>query len=970
MLHYRAAAIPHVDMGRLLADDLRLVPERLAAYLDVLSGQRVGRLAGMNILLIFDGVNEHPQARQLCEAVRDFARTCSHPWIKILVCLRSAYWEYVRDVFMADPTGLWVHRDELGATRPYVQIDQFTPGEVARAHDLYLHNRKRWKLRIQGDWEHVPETVREILRDPYLLRQYAKNYRFPPDGLVPATILMDSFGSLVPGHRAFLVRLLTLMWSRGTDILDREALGSDPKLMEYYREEPYTNGYLTRCPVHPDQGGEFLLEVPTEPPCCPSCDRRFELDPTERRNTIDALIDQGIIAVSRRDEADATVRFAHDRIFEAVSAVFLSVSHDAERLGPEQRAARLGPSLEHAQLRNALVLYQLITARYSIEDDNGVPITSPERMYLDSERLRFDERDSTLQHWNEVHAMLEHLLERDDPRLASFLVKSMAQLPKGGEWVERIFDEEKTRPPSAPLGLSFQIAAQAARELGLTGQLLGVLSWGRPFHADFALEYLFHLASGSVEQDGGAFATVLTYLRRELRGIRGLWRHRLAIKPLLELMLRIASVHVDKPAVMTTLGTLLVELLGSLPLVGRRGPRWLQPLAWLATRVLLVPASFVVVPWIKEKVEESSEKSTFLAGASAERILTLGPDDPAKIRLCLSNLGNKEPSGDPLWDLLREFDTPDRERTTVPSVKTSLCSAMELSRLLCEGESVLPRLHAHLDHVEAAHSRLTMLNLLGYYAIIQREVSADLLSLARRISTELHGRFWAEARRCRSFAGLENYPLFQLGIVEKAAGHSSMGGLQEAARRAIAQQDADTLVYAWKNMLPAAVRWPEETLGFLAATVDFQPDHILLRGTEWKLPRPTGSAPARVLPEDPLGPLRELISALNLVHRRALEGFLDRQEVDSEWRSFLLSEQRHERLRRFQTTKTTTRFVNMQLNDPESGLFREWARKVFDVWLDHAEATGFRPLGRRGLVRLTFGLLRIAQELVHSRLPR
>lgn len=178
------------------------------------------------LVLLFDALNEHPEAHRLLEILARQLVTSEMPrWLKVIVTCRSEPWERsLKYRLNAANPELFYRFSEAGEP---TKMSQFNEEEVRRAYTE--------KYKMQPWFDTLPRPVQQLLMDPLMLglahRVYAKS-GLPVD-VHRNRILREYLHTLVPPVRddrnppkeqKFLTELLKMMYaSKRTEVTLAEA---------------------------------------------------------------------------------------------------------------------------------------------------------------------------------------------------------------------------------------------------------------------------------------------------------------------------------------------------------------------------------------------------------------------------------------------------------------------------------------------------------------------------------------------------------------------------------------------------------------------------------------------------------------------------------------------------------------------------------------------------------------------------
>ena len=491
---------------------------------------------------------------------------------------------------------------------------------------------------------------------------------------------------------------------------------------------------------------------------------------------------------------------------------------------------------------------------------------------------------------------------------------------------------------------------------------------------------LYFLCTRSIGcSDDNTFADVLETTRQTLHGTLSLVRNRHQLKPLAELLLRVGTVHFEHgEEVVVPLVTTLMDLLAGLPLIGSRQPRGFRGFSWITTRLLLRFVIPPLVPFIRDRVEQITRRSTYLQDTPFTTFMSLDPDDPRALRAVLPYLGTISPAPPSFWETWEAFANPVQGQTTVPSVKSGLVSSLFFARMLVEPEAALEKAESMLRRVSVPWMHCTICNALSYVALSRDGRDEDFVDRTRPFFERAEREASEAYYSCKSFAGLDNYPLDQFTIIEMAMGVTDMDMYDRTWNAAVQAEDWRRLAFVLTNLLPTATRWPREVLHFLSARLLFAHQNVRIHGTNLTIDKPAmtpalQAAPASLSgPSAVLRPLQELFRALHAQHRKKVEAYFIRGDVEPGWRSFLTADEAHERLHTLHGSSSIGRFATTNLHRSE--VFRFWANHLLETWFTYGESTDYQPLDGKGLRELLVATLGLCREITgryaeHSLLP-
>lgn len=987
VLHYSGREFDEPDVTRRIAENLVLDPDRLGDYFEQLSEKRRGSSAKARFLLIFDGVNEHHEGAKLFHAIDELSKTYCYPWLKILVCVRTAFWDHVDTWFLPEYARTFQGHDEEGGALPYIHLSTFTREELRDAYERYLERADLYDLRIEAPFSEIDERLRQLLRDPLTLRFFAQTYRAPPEDLFTGQILMDRYGTIPRKRRAFFKSLLAALWEIRIDSLPEAVIRERPKLAEYVFEDPLTVGWRINCEDEkcrrketcPENPLHFFTEKPDPWPICEIGEERVEPRQIPAKTTYDYLLDEGILTEYGQPDDSFVVRFTYDRFFEIALSAYLAVSHAEKKLTTRQRVEETFEAVGNPQLRDALLLYLSLVDGYRLLDESGHEIESAEHLFITANKVLFVPRDRSARSGGFIHEYLEELLSLDEAATVSFLVSAFVQhsatLTAGPDsLLDELFEREKAiakkkRKRAVP-GLAWEVIGRVASEVGRVDILLSSLEWGRPLYASSAVEHIYQLCARSIAGKSDAYDQVLEYVQLKLSRLDRLIRNHKIVKPLAAVLLRVGTVHFQRrDEVIKPLVAAAMSIPAGIPGIGGTNHPICRALAWPFIKFGLRIFIPMGIHFVRHQVENTANKSEFLRGTSFEQILSLGPADPDKLRTVLPYLGARGPAPDRFWEVWEEFANPKQGETTVPSVKSGLVSSLFFARMMVEPKQTIERTWKMLRRVSVPWMWLTISNAYSYVALARGSVDQLFVEEGRRLNAAAEEHAEQQFLGCHSFAGMANYPVDQLTTVEMTAGIRDLEYASLLWSRAVEQGVLERIAFVLANLLPTGAKWPREVLRFVGGRLRFGRAELCVLGTDIQIPKPQSDAIRRSDPEPSvdgdtviLTPLRELMSALDVDHPEILQQFFIRQEIDTVWQDFLVSDHEHERLQRYHSTKSIGRFTSMTLH--RSADFRHWALRLFESWFDFAKSVKFRSMNARGVRKLVVGALTLMREVV------
>jgi len=195
--------------------------------------QRIGEIEGIEgrrVVLAVDAVNEHREPAVVMRRVNEVVRETRKPWLKVVVTSRPEAWRAIRRELKGTLVEehyyrrrgeyrLGVELERFTYREPWVKMEPFEGGELPQVYEKY-----RAVYGLKTRYEELTERMRQVMRDPLMLRLVAKIYageRVPADVRV-GEIYEDYVNMLVESGRLekadvrFLEReLVPLMVEKG-----------------------------------------------------------------------------------------------------------------------------------------------------------------------------------------------------------------------------------------------------------------------------------------------------------------------------------------------------------------------------------------------------------------------------------------------------------------------------------------------------------------------------------------------------------------------------------------------------------------------------------------------------------------------------------------------------------------------------------------------------------------------------------
>ena len=180
VLFYRCGGSLGPELDRELARDLgRTAPELLQPDLSQIA--RLAEGARQRLVIIFDAVNEYRSGAQtgpeaLLKQLDALVGRVAGPWLRIVASCNRVTWGQLE---RAGATRLlWGAYYQSASGETFVDLGQFTPGELAEVYPRYSRF-----FQIQTPLERLPPGLHERLRRPLMLRMIAESYRDGPVSL-------------------------------------------------------------------------------------------------------------------------------------------------------------------------------------------------------------------------------------------------------------------------------------------------------------------------------------------------------------------------------------------------------------------------------------------------------------------------------------------------------------------------------------------------------------------------------------------------------------------------------------------------------------------------------------------------------------------------------------------------------------------------------------------------------------------
>jgi hypothetical protein len=158
------------DLSKYMREQGRAVPSILAQL-----EQRV-QVTGKVLLVVLDAINEHSEAGKLLVRIDQMVSKARYPWLKVLVTSRPQAWLMLkRGIPLAEDR----YYRERGADEYWIEMPEFTvtlePFHRAELPTVYEKYRQAYEL--QTPYQALEAPIRELLRDPLVLRLVAEIYR-------------------------------------------------------------------------------------------------------------------------------------------------------------------------------------------------------------------------------------------------------------------------------------------------------------------------------------------------------------------------------------------------------------------------------------------------------------------------------------------------------------------------------------------------------------------------------------------------------------------------------------------------------------------------------------------------------------------------------------------------------------------------------------------------------------------------
>lgn len=243
VLIYGGASLLDPKPGAAIARDLNLTDgSTLPALLDGLDGLAAEN--GRRVVLIFDAVNEFRGAsgegpELLLRQIDALLRRLSGRNVRVLASCSVATWSHLDRSGVLDRLEWSRIHQANGDPRPF-SLGAFTAEELEQAYAGYQDY-----FGLRTEFAEVPAPVRQLIREPFLLRLLAESHRGRDEPITTATIESGIFRSYFQqkvrqqGDRIFLNELAAQMLMQGRAVLNvQELAGHDVLGPEILSEEP------------------------------------------------------------------------------------------------------------------------------------------------------------------------------------------------------------------------------------------------------------------------------------------------------------------------------------------------------------------------------------------------------------------------------------------------------------------------------------------------------------------------------------------------------------------------------------------------------------------------------------------------------------------------------------------------------------------------------------------------------------
>lgn len=135
----------------------------------------IAEVGRRSFLLIVDGINESPNARELLVELNELIQG-PWPWLKVIISSRPETWQMIkRGVKLAEAfyyrASASLPSVEFQPFSSSTQLDPFSHEELAAAYELYQR-----RFGLQTDFAALPQVLKEALTDPLNLRIVATAY--------------------------------------------------------------------------------------------------------------------------------------------------------------------------------------------------------------------------------------------------------------------------------------------------------------------------------------------------------------------------------------------------------------------------------------------------------------------------------------------------------------------------------------------------------------------------------------------------------------------------------------------------------------------------------------------------------------------------------------------------------------------------------------------------------------------------
>jgi hypothetical protein len=144
----------------------------------------IAEVSRRSFLLIVDGINESPNARELLVELNELIQG-PWPWLKVVISSRPETWQTIKrgvklaEAFYYRGANASLPGVEFQPFNSSTQLDPFSDEELAAAYELYQR-----RFGLQTEFTGLPQVLKETLSDPLNLRIIAAAYR---GKAIPAT---------------------------------------------------------------------------------------------------------------------------------------------------------------------------------------------------------------------------------------------------------------------------------------------------------------------------------------------------------------------------------------------------------------------------------------------------------------------------------------------------------------------------------------------------------------------------------------------------------------------------------------------------------------------------------------------------------------------------------------------------------------------------------------------------------------